>query len=136
MERVLSDILLYGVLASTAVIVLGLIMLVATNSTGYVCDSANDSLNCIVGFKSGFGPSQLYPNTLAAVVSGLVALKPIAVIQLGVIILLATPVLRVASSLILFALEKNRAFVLITLFVLLILLFSFFVVPLIPIFKA
>jgi len=136
MERVLSNILLYGVLASTAVIVLGLIMLVATNSTGYVCDSTSDSLNCIVGFKSGYSPSQLYPNTLTAVASGLVALKPLAVIQLGVIILLATPVLRVVSSLILFALEKNRAFVLITLFVLLILLFSFFIVPLIPIFKA
>ena len=66
----------------------------------------------------------------------MVAVKPFAIIQLGVIILLATPVLRVTSSLVLFAFEKDRAFVLITLFVLAVLLFSFFIVPMIPIFKA
>jgi len=137
MERILSNILLGGVVASTVVILLGLTLLVATNSTGYVCDSASsDSLSCILGYNSGHSASQLYPITLVAITSGLIALKPLAVIQLGVITLLATPVLRVASSLVLFAIEKNRAFVLITFFVLLILFFSFFVVPLIPIFKA
>ena len=136
MELVLSNTLLYGVLASTGVIILGLIMLAATSSTGYACDSSGDVLSCILSFKSSFTPSQLYPNTLASVVSGLVAVKPFAIIQLGVIILLATPVFRVGSSLVLFAFEKDRAFVLITLFVLVVLLFSFFIVPLIPIFKA
>ena len=136
MELVLSNTLLYGVLASTGVIILGLIMLVAKDSTGYACDSSGEALSCILSFKSTYTPSQLYPNTLAAIASGLVAVKPFAIIQLGVIILLATPVLRVGSSLVLFAYEKDKAFVLITLFVLLVLLFSFFIVPLIPIFKA
>lgn len=136
MERVLSNILLLGVLVSTVVIIIGLILLIAKGSTGYVCDNSGDALNCIVSYKTGYNPSQLYPITLAAIASGLVALKPLAIIQLGVIVLLATPVLRVGSSLVLFGLEKNRAFVLITLFVLVMLLFSFFVVPLIPIFKA
>ena len=136
MELVLSNTLLCGVLASTAVILLGLILLVATSSTGYACDSSGDALSCILSFKSSYAPSQMYPDTLTAVFSGLIAIKPLAIIQLGVIILLATPVLRVGSSLILFAFEKDRAFVLITLFVLVVLLFSFFIVPLIPIFKA
>ena len=136
MERILSKTLLYGVLASTVVVILGLIILAVKGSTGYACDGSGDALSCIVSFKSSYSPSQLYPDTLAAVASGLLALKPFAIIQLGVIILLATPVLRVGSSLVLFAYEKDRAFVLITLFVLLVLLFSFFIVPMIPIFKA
>jgi uncharacterized membrane protein len=136
MERILSKTLLYGVLASTGVVILGLIILAVKGSTGYACDGSGDALSCIVSFKSSYSPSQLYPDTLAAVASGLLALKPFAIIQLGVIILLATPVLRVGSSLVLFAYEKDRAFVLITLFVLLVLLFSFFIVPMIPIFKA
>jgi uncharacterized membrane protein len=136
MEHVLSDTLLYGVLASTGVIILGLIMLTATGSTGYACDISGDALSCILSFKLSYAPSQLYPNTLAAVASGLILVKPFAIIQLGVIILLATPLFRVGSSLFLFAFEKDRAFVLITLFVLGVLLFSFFIVPMIPIFKA
>ena len=136
MERVLSNTLLYGVLASTAVIIVGLIMLAIKSKTGYACDGSGDALSCILSYKASFSASQLYPNALSAVASGLATAKPFAVIQLGVIILLATPVLRVGTALVFFAYEKDRAFVMITLFVLVVLLFSFFIVPLIPIFKA
>ena len=52
------------------------------------------------------------------------------------IVLLATPVFRVFASLVLFAIEKDKLFMLITLFVFLVLLFSFFVAPGISLFKA
>ncbi|MGA2876440.1 MAG: DUF1634 domain-containing protein, partial [Nitrososphaerales archaeon] len=68
--------------------------------------------------------------------SGLAQLKPFSVIQLGVIVLLATPVFRVFASLVLFAIEKDKPFVLITLFVFLVLLFSFFIAPEISLFQA
>jgi uncharacterized membrane protein len=47
-------------------------------------------------------------------------------IQLGIILLIATPVLRVAVSLVGFALERDRVYVAITGLVLAILLYSLF----------
>lgn len=55
------------------------------------------------------------------------ALEPAAITQLGLIALLATPVARVAASVIGFALEGDRLYATITLAVLLILLTSIFV---------
>lgn len=136
MQIFLSRLLLYGVLLSTAIILLGLVLMAVSNSTGYSCDSSSDSLSCLLSYNANSIPHGDYPNNLFALASGLVRLKPFSVIQLGVIVLLATPVLRVASSLVLFVIGKDRPFVFVTIFVLVMLLFSFFVVPLIPIFKA
>ena len=38
MQILLSRILLYGVLASTSIVIFGLILMAVTNSTGYSCD--------------------------------------------------------------------------------------------------
>ncbi len=71
---------------------------------------------------------QAFPQTLDQVWSGVVALQPQAVITLGLLLLIATPVMRVAVSIVAFALEKDRRYVVITAIVLAILLFSVFVV--------
>jgi uncharacterized membrane protein len=136
MQSVLSKTLLYGVILSTSIIVIGLVYMAGTYSTGYQCDFTPVSLSCLLNYNPATIPHGDYPNSLASIAQGLVQLKPFAIIQLGVIVLLATPVFRVAASLVLFAIEKDRAFVLITLLVLIILLFSFFVIPMIPFFKA
>ncbi len=57
----------------------------------------------------------------------LAVLEPVAISQLGLIVLLATPVTRVAASVVGFALERDRLYAAITLAVLLILLTSIFV---------
>ena len=49
-----------------------------------------------------------------------------AIIEIGLLLLIATPVLRVAFSLVAFALEKDRLYVALTLIVLVILLLSLF----------
>ena len=54
----------------------------------------------------------------------LMALQPLAISQLGLVVLLATPVGRVAASVIGFALERDRLYVCITLAVLIVLLVS------------
>jgi len=46
------------------------------------------------------------------------------IIQLGLLLLIATPVVRVASSVLAFALERDRLYVVVTLVVLAVLLFS------------
>src|SRR5262245_41755437 len=50
-------------------------------------------------------PSQVFPHTLSGVWNGLVALHPQAIITLGLLLLLATPVVRVFASVFAFALE-------------------------------
>jgi uncharacterized membrane protein len=49
---------------------------------------------------------------------------PQAIIMIGLLILIATPVARVVFSLVAFALERDRAYVVITLIVLIVLLYS------------
>jgi len=75
-----------------------------------------------------FAPAQFqqFPHTFAQVATGVLDLRPQAVIALGLLLLIATPVLRVAVSLVTFAVERDWRFVVITLLVLLILLFSIF----------
>ena len=99
-----------GVLLSAAVIVLGLLLeLLQPNK---------------------FAPQKLqdFPQTFNQVWAGLLVLRPQAVITLGLLLLIATPVLRVAVSVVTFVVERDRRFVVITLLVLLILLFSIFYV--------
>jgi uncharacterized membrane protein len=57
-----------------------------------------------------------------AVWSGLVAVRPVAVVQLGLLVLVATPVVRVATTCAAFVLEGDRTFAALTAIVLVILL--------------
>ena len=99
-----------GVLLSAAIIVIGVLL---------------EALQ-----PNKFAPQklQLFPHTFDQVWVGLLILRPQAVIALGLLVLIATPVVRVAVSVVAFAVEHDRRFVVITLIVLLILLFSIFYV--------
>jgi uncharacterized membrane protein len=71
------------------------------------------------------GPGGAFPRTAAWLAGGIVHLRGQAIIVSGLLLLIATPVLRVAASVVAFALERDRAFVAITAVVLLLLLASF-----------
>jgi uncharacterized membrane protein len=60
-----------------------------------------------------------------AVVDGALALQTEALIQAGLLLLIAVPILRVAVSVVAFALERDWRYVLVTVLVMGILLFSF-----------
>ncbi len=68
---------------------------------------------------------QLFPHTLGQVWQGLLALQPQAIIALGLLLLIATPVLSVTASVIGFALEHDRSYTVIALIVLATLIASF-----------
>ena len=68
---------------------------------------------------------QQFPTTPGDVLAGVAQFKPYAFIALGLLLLIATPVLRVAASVVIFLLERDYAYVFITLIVLLILIVSF-----------
>src|SRR5690349_14819290 len=59
----------------------------------------------------------IFPHTPSEIWRGFVRFQPQAVIMLGLLLLIATPVLRVAASVIIFAIEQDRRYVAITLIV-------------------
>ncbi|EQD63150.1 membrane protein containing DUF1634, partial [mine drainage metagenome] len=78
-ELVISGVLRGGVLLSVAVILAGVCYYYALRLLGRV-------------------PSATFPDSLAGVCAGLKAAEPMAVITAGLLVLLATPVLRVLVS--------------------------------------
>jgi uncharacterized membrane protein len=68
----------------------------------------------------------IFPHTLPQEWTGLLTLHPQAVIVLGLLLLIATPVFTVATAAVAFARERDRPFVIISLIVLALLLISFF----------
>jgi len=71
-----------------------------------------------------FGAQSNADRLVQQIVTGAIALRPRSVIQLGVLLLIATPILRVAVSLIGFTLERDRQYVTITAIVLGLLVYS------------
>lgn len=120
-EEIISWILRVGVLASALLIALGVVLLFVTGETGY-----GGSFNDLAGLvQYNQGQHVAFPTTPADVLAGLAQFKPYAFIALGLLLLILTPVIRVAASVVIFLLEHDVAYVLITLFVLIILVVSF-----------
>jgi uncharacterized membrane protein len=63
-------------------------------------------------------------NSIAGIVQGAVALHPLAIIQLGLLLLIATPIARVFFSVFAFALQRDYLYLVVTLIVLSALLYS------------
>jgi uncharacterized membrane protein len=104
-ELAVSRWLRVGVLISAAVIILGLILFFIQGSSGY--------------------PGDYYPHSLPEIFNGTIHMKPYAVITTGLILLILTPVLRVAISIWVFVREGDKLYVIITSIVLIILIVSF-----------
>lgn len=90
-ERMVRNVLLTGVAVSVALMVAGLVLLAV---------------------RGGALPSHVLP--LAELRHGLATLQPAAYLSLGLIVLIATPFVRVGGSVIAFARERDRRYVLIT----------------------
>ncbi len=99
-----------GVILSAAIIIFGLILMAFQ--------------------PNKFAPETLlrFPQSFAEVGRGVLALNPQSVIALGLLLLIATPIMRVAVSIVAFAVERDWRFVVLTALVLGILLFSVFYV--------
>ena len=78
------------------------------------------------GSMRGLPSTTLASTDFSAVMNGLLELRPMAIAQAGLLVLVATPVVRVIASIVGFALEGDRLYSAITLAVLAILLVSLF----------
>ena len=108
MEQVIGRLLQVGVLIAAAVVALGAAMLLARQGHA-IADFRGES----AGLRS-----------VGAVVRGALALDPRAVVQLGLVLLIATPVARVALTLVAFLIQRDRLYVAITALVLALLLYG------------
>jgi uncharacterized membrane protein len=118
-KSAISFVLRYGVIASFIVVALGSTLLFLEGQTGYYQVGSAEQL---------FDSQNRFLIGLVPLIQGVASAKPYAVIDLGLGVLLATPVARVVISVFLFMEEKRYAFVAITATVLAILLLSMFVV--------
>jgi uncharacterized membrane protein len=112
-RTLVSLVLLVGVVVSAALIAVSLLGALVVGWDGSLVASP---------------PAGTDPTDFSGVFVGLVALRPIALAQAGLLTLLATPVLRIVASVVAFALEGDRLYTGITFAVLMILLVSLFLV--------
>ncbi|SHG59530.1 DUF1634 domain-containing protein [Pedobacter caeni] len=112
-QQLIGQVLRYGVLISGAVAIIGGIWYLFQHG------SAIPHYTTFNGEPAGY-------TSLNGILKGLGQGSATEIIQLGVVILIATPILRIVFSLLAFILEKDKLYVLITLIVLSIILFSMF----------
>jgi uncharacterized membrane protein len=124
MELTISYALRGGVLVSAGIILVGILWFALTRDTGYARVMPHH-LPDLLAFHQTSGPG-FFPTSLKAVLTGAVAGKPYAVIGLGMLLLLATPVARVALSVFFFLSQRDWLYVGITVLVLSVLLLSLF----------
>jgi uncharacterized membrane protein len=117
MADLISWTLISGVALSALLMIAGVALFAITGQTGY---SQGTSLEALLAAKDGL------PTSPGDILRDSISLKPFAIIQLGALVLIATPVFRVAASAVVFALERDRLYTAITLAVLLLLLASLF----------
>lgn len=110
-ERIVGTLLRTGVMLSAAVVLVGAIM--------FLIQHGGDRFD----FRT-FQPKTAEISTLGGILREAAAFHSRGIIQLGLLLLIATPVARVLFSVFAFALEKDRVYVGITLVVLAILVYS------------
>ena len=107
----ISRVLRYGVIGAGSAILLGLALFLVRDPAALSPAALPDLL----------GRGQRAPLRPGDITAGLRAARPLAVIQLGLVLLILTPMARVLMTLLLFARQRDWAFTLITGVVLLLL---------------
>lgn len=110
-EQFIGNLLRIGVLVAAAVAVIGGALLLAQHG------SARPDYHT-------FASEPAYLRSVGGIVVGALHLQSHAIVQLGLLLLIATPIARVALSLVAFALQRDRLYVAITCVVLAVLLYS------------
>lgn len=113
----ISNLLRGGVLLSVAVIAIGLFITFGHHRDYFSSRPALGELT-----ETGVH----FPNSLGGVIHGIAQMHGQAIITAGLLLLIATPVARVAFSIAIFVVERDRLYVAITTLVLALLLLSFF----------
>jgi uncharacterized membrane protein len=109
-DTAISTLLRVGVIVSVSVIAIGLVLTLRTTP---------ETLTQLTAVRAH------YPNTLPEVIDGVRHMRGEAIVMAGLLLLIATPIARVALSIVIFVIERDRLYTAITVAVLLILLIGF-----------
>ena len=110
-EQMIGRLLQVGVMLAAAVVIVGGAMFLVEHGQGPV------------GYHQfSTSPSPLW--TLGGIVRGVAALDSASIVQFGLVLLIATPVMRVALTLVAFALQRDRLYIALTAVVLALLLYG------------
>ncbi|TCC88103.1 DUF1634 domain-containing protein [Pedobacter frigiditerrae] len=112
-QLILGTLLRVGVLVSTAIVIIGGVVFLSTQT------------NQIVSFES-FKPEQAKFSSVAEIFNGLKSVDGLAIIQFGVLLLIFTPIARVVFSIFSFLMEKDYMYVLIGIIVLCVIITSLY----------
>ncbi len=111
LEMLIGHTLRIGVVTAAVIVFIGGVFYLVQNRS-------------IVAPYRTFHAASTRADNLSGVVHNIRALNGSAIIQLGLLVLIATPILRVIFSVIAFALERDTLYVVATLIVLMVLLYS------------
>lgn len=112
-EQLIGQVLRYGVLVSGIVAIIGGVLYLFQHGSG------------IPHYTTFSGEPASY-TTLTGIFEGLKRGSATEIIQLGVVVMIATPILRIIFSLLSFIVERDKLYIFITLLVLAIITFSIF----------
>ena len=115
-ESSISTILRAGVAISITIIAIGLVMTFVHHRDYF---SSRPALGTLIDARAN------YTASVAAVIRGSCEGRGQSIVMVGILVLIATPVVRVATSIALFAAERDGVYVAITSVVLLLLILSF-----------
>ena len=113
-EQLVGKMLRYGVVTASLIAFVGGIM--------YLFEHGSNSIPAYNVFK---GEGAGY-TSFGGIIKGALSFSSTEIVQLGVLVLIATPIMRILLSLFAFALEKDKLYVVITLVVLCVIMTSIF----------
>ncbi len=111
-EAIIGRILQIGVIAAATVVLIGGILYLARHP--YILPEYHT-----------FNQAAPYARSLSGIIANAMALRSYGIIQLGLLLLIATPIIRVIFSVIGFAIQRDVTYVVVTLIVLTVLLYGF-----------
>lgn len=115
LELLISKLLLVGVITSVALIVIGTVVTFVQHP---------DYLDSSAVLDSAVGPGATFPHEFNALWNSMRQLRGEAIVTIGLLVLMATPVMRVAVSIFAFTNHRDRTYALITAAVFCLLLLS------------
>ena len=116
-DTAISNLLRAGVLLSIGVVLLGLLFTFVHHPQYMTSKTELGQLT---------SPATLYPHTVRGVLAETLGERGQAIVMLGLLLLIATPITRVAFTIVAFIVERDRVYVAITIVVLTLLLVSLF----------
>jgi uncharacterized membrane protein len=117
-ELVISNLLRVGVVVSLCVVLFGTVVSFVHNPDYVLRPEVLDRVS---------GKTAQFPHTVGDVLRGLIEFRGKAIVMFGLLILIGTPVLRVAVSIVGFVYERDAKYVVFTAIVLALLILSFFI---------